>query len=351
MILVAREGLLRHLPTRMRAGNGRLSYITGVRMKKAFTLIELLVVIAIIAILAAILFPVFAQAKLAAKKTVSISNQKQLGLALLMYANDYDDQYSREDGCTLNDSEVTKFDNQPAGTDPTPFCNGSANPGGYAFRDNDYSWTKWVQPYVKNVGLVYHPVIQPATSGLNEGEIDGGYALNTAITGALNTWGNEPVTAHKYQYQVRTPWTGGSTTSVPSPADAWIIMEQIDLSVVGAYDYGSNSSGTEETLYPLAVKEHWEGYFYTNGPSNNQCNATTTLDPTAAPFAESVPLSYCDGHTKAIPVGQFLANTPTAAQYLGDGYSSYICGFYTSFYSSGAPNTNINYPFWGLTGG
>ena len=47
-------------------------------MKRAFTLIELLVVIAIIAILAAILFPVFAQAKLAAKKTTSISNMKQI---------------------------------------------------------------------------------------------------------------------------------------------------------------------------------------------------------------------------------------------------------------------------------
>ncbi len=61
----------------------------------AFTLIELLVVIAIIAILAAILFPVFAQAKGAAKKTVSISNLKQIGLAWTMYASDYDDVLMR----------------------------------------------------------------------------------------------------------------------------------------------------------------------------------------------------------------------------------------------------------------
>src|SRR5262249_3743674 len=60
-------------------------------MKRAFTLIELLVVIAIIAILAAILFPVFAQAKAAAKKTACISNLKQQGLAANMYATDYDD--------------------------------------------------------------------------------------------------------------------------------------------------------------------------------------------------------------------------------------------------------------------
>lgn len=60
-------------------------------MKKAFTLIELLVVIAIIAILAAILFPVFAQAKDAAKKTQSLSNVKQLATSTMIYNADYDD--------------------------------------------------------------------------------------------------------------------------------------------------------------------------------------------------------------------------------------------------------------------
>ena len=60
-------------------------------MRKAFTLIELLVVIAIIAILAAILFPVFAQAKLSAKKTKSLSNVKQIATSAVMYATDNDD--------------------------------------------------------------------------------------------------------------------------------------------------------------------------------------------------------------------------------------------------------------------
>jgi prepilin-type N-terminal cleavage/methylation domain-containing protein len=58
---------------------------------KGFTLIELLVVIAIIAILAAILFPVFAQAKGAAKKTSDLSNLKQVGTSTLLYVNDNDD--------------------------------------------------------------------------------------------------------------------------------------------------------------------------------------------------------------------------------------------------------------------
>jgi len=62
-------------------------------MRRAFTLIELLVVIAIIAILAAILFPVFAQAKLAAKKIRVLSQMKQLGTAVTLYASDADDYF------------------------------------------------------------------------------------------------------------------------------------------------------------------------------------------------------------------------------------------------------------------
>jgi prepilin-type N-terminal cleavage/methylation domain-containing protein len=61
--------------------------------RNAFTLIELLVVIAIIAILAAILFPVFSQARESARQTSCTSNQKQLALGVLMYAQDYDETF------------------------------------------------------------------------------------------------------------------------------------------------------------------------------------------------------------------------------------------------------------------
>jgi prepilin-type N-terminal cleavage/methylation domain-containing protein len=99
-------------------------------MKKAFTLIELLVVIAIIAILAAILFPVFAQAKLAAKQTANVSNQKNLGLAVLMYTNDYDDNFPLAE--RLEPADTAFFGVEP--------------------------WSVSTQPYIKNWGIFQHPI-------------------------------------------------------------------------------------------------------------------------------------------------------------------------------------------------
>jgi prepilin-type N-terminal cleavage/methylation domain-containing protein len=69
------------------------------RKQRGFTLIELLVVIAIIAILAAILFPVFAQAREAARRASCVSNLRQLGTATMLYTQDYDEMFPKlEDG-------------------------------------------------------------------------------------------------------------------------------------------------------------------------------------------------------------------------------------------------------------
>jgi len=102
-------------------------------MKKAFTLIELLVVIAIIAILAAILFPVFAQAKFAAKKSSGLSNNKQLNMALQIYLSDADDVYP------------------PAYYYNNPTANGSLDDTGIN------NWSGLIQPYVKNMRIFVSP--------------------------------------------------------------------------------------------------------------------------------------------------------------------------------------------------
>ena len=107
--------------------------------RRAFTLIELLVVIAIIAILAAILFPVFAQAKLAAKKTSDLSSVKQVTLSTMIYVGDVDD--------------VAPSQNQDANNFPNPWYAGSGQPLGYMDPAVVQCWAKSIQPYIKSLQL------------------------------------------------------------------------------------------------------------------------------------------------------------------------------------------------------
>ena len=113
--------------------------------RNAFTLIELLVVIAIIAILAAILFPVFAQAKAAAKKANSLSNQKQMGLATMMYAGDVDDTLAE----TGWDGPCSQPDALHTGTSAS--VTDAAWSGVFAFPLAN-------MPYMKNFDMVADPV-------------------------------------------------------------------------------------------------------------------------------------------------------------------------------------------------
>jgi len=110
--------------------------------RRAFTLIELLVVIAIIAILAAILFPVFAQAKTAAKKANSLSNIKQLALSSYMYTTDFDDIYPSTQEDAGGYMIWFPGDNLPLGwNDPNATQN----------------WAQEILPYVKSLPIYVNP--------------------------------------------------------------------------------------------------------------------------------------------------------------------------------------------------
>src|SRR5690349_10733920 len=129
-------------------------------MKRAFTLIELLVVIAIIAILAAILFPVFAQARAKARQTTCISNLKQMGTALAMYRQDYDGVNSRHRFCSDNPADpLCDTTPGPTYTGPNevwwaPYDNSVApdSPGPYPHYHEGF-----LQPYIKNVQIFKCP--------------------------------------------------------------------------------------------------------------------------------------------------------------------------------------------------
>jgi prepilin-type N-terminal cleavage/methylation domain-containing protein/prepilin-type processing-associated H-X9-DG protein len=115
-------------------GTGDIIYMVH-RKPSGFTLIELLVVIAIIAILAAILFPVFAQAREKARGASCLSNQKQLGIAFMMYTQDYDETFPL--ASPGPGTEIT-WTTQPP----------DARPGNVALRSS--YWIAATNPYAKN---------------------------------------------------------------------------------------------------------------------------------------------------------------------------------------------------------
>src|SRR6266511_3335108 len=133
----------------------RLPALTRTRERRGFTLIELLVVIAIIAILAAILFPVFARAREAARKTACLSNVKQLGLASNMYKQDYDEAYP--------DSRDTWFNGPGSPNWPGPGYYGAKHISRYAHRryKNDDKNLNGIcliyPPYIKNIQIFRCP--------------------------------------------------------------------------------------------------------------------------------------------------------------------------------------------------
>ena len=171
---------------------------------RGFTLIELLVVIAIIAILAAILFPVFAQAKAAAKKTAALSNYNQLGLSELMYANDFDDHF-------------VLFE----------WASDWQTPTGNRVSWEPVMWRDLLQPYVKNgsetvnwatldSSLTQLPLLGVFQSvGHPQGRdlLD----MNHALSAGLEEVGEE---ASDY------PFNPLATTSLSRPADTAMIMEK-----------------------------------------------------------------------------------------------------------------------------
>jgi len=165
--------------------------------KRGFTLIELLVVIAIIAILAAILFPVFAQARAKARQASCLSNVKQLALAYLMYGGDYDQKnpwgqawYAR---CVLNN-----WWQAPEGwTHGIPYSDSwwTADPNGPSFGWLLAPWQS-IGPYVKNESLFKCP-----SAGGN-----GGTTQNLIDAGL--SW-SDPSWGHAYACMMEATDNGG----------------------------------------------------------------------------------------------------------------------------------------------
>ena len=310
---------------------------------RGFTLIELLVVIAIIAILAAILFPVFAQAKAAAKKASAVSNAKEIVLGAIMYANDYDDttvsyyniadiggsyvsgspyQYwpglvspyiqKAQNGLTgsggeqalAQDLSKVFFDPIEAFTFPTTGAYGNIASWGIS---DDY--VQYIQPYwssgylgpavnfsaVQNIsGAVYFAetwdYLNCAAPYHSPSAPDPGYPGSALALSIFDKNGNGIGTSHAYN-------------------------PDLDVIPAGQPGAGLPKNGAVDTLqatYNGSYKVTWNGsgYLYSGSSAN------TGFTP-ADPKGQNV-VGFGDGHVKSMNVG-YLDTTPAAWSISGTG--------------------------------
>jgi prepilin-type N-terminal cleavage/methylation domain-containing protein len=259
--------------------------------RKAFTLIELLVVIAIIAILAAILFPVFAQAKSAAKKTQSLSNVKQLGLGQLMYSGDYDDSFAQSE---------------------------------YGSGDNHVTWATAIYPYLKS-----------GDKRVSSTGVDQNFAQDGIFRSPGNPRASRPgfSTGASFSYGVHMGLfvnnfdnyggaanPGVSQSVVDAPADKIAMMEKgansNDWSYPWFHDWqqmwvGSilGTPGDVSTIQRDGVDVYTPGTSVYSPVFDSDCGATTGGAWECAAharyrFTQTAPVVFVDGHATSMKKGQ-----------------------------------------------
>lgn len=294
-------------------------------LRRAFTLIELLVVIAIIAILAAILFPVFAQAKEAAKKTQCVSNTKQTALAAIMYAGDTDDVLPRHDNngsCIYGASPCAK----PDWGDFTP-----PTPGNY---DAGMAIMYWgaIEPYHKNgqiavcatMGQTSWSTVMSTPGNLGLVTDPGGYNVNReryynnvlgqmAMNMYLVDWG--PMGTGTVNQRPTGP--RGDFGKVARPAQTIMLVSESSWDWHGALQ-NNLGNGLVWASWPLNTgclysdQDGWTRYVH-NGktaPYPEYDPNRATLNPN---FQGLAVFSFCDGHTKAMKYYQAERCDPTPA--------------------------------------
>ncbi len=229
--------------------------------KKGFTLIELLVVIAIIAILAAILFPVFAQARMAAKKTATVAQMKQQALGIIMYMDDHDDV-----------------------APPRYRYNLVSTPGNYIF-----TFERLAQPYFKNYQIF---MSTEDTRPRYATPYAGNYRRSFA--GAGNVF---------IAIQRGTVMTNQSRvgTSIPQPADTIMLGQK--------------------PMNHRTIANYWDAEVWAaESQIYNTRNANLPLSDPRAQYAEIINpyggasvWAYMDGHVKVVKAGGFARATQAGA--------------------------------------
>ncbi|MBC8136209.1 MAG: DUF1559 domain-containing protein [Fibrella sp.] len=213
-----------------------------VRKQTGFTLIELLVVIAIIAILAAILFPVFAQAREKARQTSCLSNQKQIGLAMLQYLQDSDETFPR----------AWYTSNGPSNT------------------TDNYKWMDGLAPYCKSLAVFTCPSDDEGSGGnkpykFRDGVNYGSYAMNATYWDQSDTF---------------TPPYEQPLAALPVPAQTIWVLEMANTGLANNFEVEWQNPAANPPI--------------TKGPSGFRVSRNI-----AERHQGTTNILWCDGHAKA----------------------------------------------------
>jgi hypothetical protein len=272
-------------------------------MKKAFTLIELLVVIAIIAILAAILFPVFAQAKVAAKKTTDLSNMKQMATATYMYYGDYDD--------TLFPYRVKV--KSPFYDDPNvDGGSGACHPGQGS--GNRQWWSVLLYPYIKSYDMFKGPGVANAWVNIEPN----GAANGNCSYGGQNSYGVNRILFNANQ----NPYNFGSAAE---PAQTLVITDTTYYDVMPkmtkrdatpAWPLGQFIGDPGATKYAVDNAGNCDYFNYWVQLGGSSCTAVNPLGNVAEETARMADVkkrnggamnaAFLDGHAKSYPAEQLV---------------------------------------------
>ncbi len=284
--------------------------------KRGFTLIELLVVIAIIAILAAILFPAFAKAREAARRSSCSSNLKQMGIATMQYSQEYDERlYSHRYAIAAGTNpQIGEFPLLPAGDT-------SATAGISDTAADRIWWSQLLQPYLKSYGVFRCPSNPTAWVGGSTNN------MTQKGTGGKG-YGGQNSYAHNDMWLSPTSTTAVSLASIQRPAST---INIVDGSYYGAAPdvrgdtpYSKNSIPADATWFVTqsgsAADDRYKNYWANIG--NSVWSSAPTPLPGLSPSGtfvadslkamprhlETVNVLFADGHVKSLRIPEVVGD-------------------------------------------